>query len=128
MIYFSIISGQYLPSSAGPPDRVTECPGIGAEVVCGSDSIIVVATIHYGTKFTTTCGLANTTEGCCSYDEADCMTTYSSTSQQEQCNGKSTCTFGDIVFATDTTSTCGGTDYPTLNHYLTMEYYCLLSK
>ena len=120
-------SGQYLPSLAGTPNRVTICQGTGTAVSCGSDSIIAVADIQYGTKLTTTCGLGNTSTGCCDYDGLDCLVQYSGTFQQEQCSGRYVCTFGDSIPASDTSS-CGVANYPVVNHYLTMDYYCLLSK
>ena len=122
-LIFSIISGQYLPSSAGPPDRVTVCKGASISVACGSDSIIAVADIQYGTKLTTTCGLGNTSAGCCDYDSGDCLTAYTSSTAQGLCNGRELCTFGH-----DISGTCGLANYPVLNHYLTMQYYCLLGK
>ena len=108
---------------------MTECQGASTTVACGSDSFIVVAEISYGTKLTTTCGLGNISTGCCDYDGADCMTTYSGTLQQEMCSGRSVCTFGYGVGVADT-STCGFANYmyPVLNHYLTVLYYCLLGK
>ena len=125
---FSLLfSGQYLPSFAGTPNRVTICQGTGTTVSCGSDSIIAVADIQYGTKLTTTCGLGDTSIGCCYYDSADCFTAYSGTMPQEQCYGRSICSFGDSISAADTSS-CGVANYPVTNHYLTMEFYCLLSK
>ena len=122
----TIISGQYLPS-AGTPDRVTICKGTSTLVTCGSDSIIAVADIQYGTKLTATCGLGDNSIGCCDYNGTDCMISYSGTLQQEPCSGRSVCTFGGEVSSTDT-STCGVANYPVANHYFTMEYYCLLSK
>ena len=127
MYMFLSFSGQYLPPSAGTPDRVTRCQGTSTYAVCGIDSIIAVADIQYGTKLTTTCGLGNTSAGCCDYDSADCMITYSGTYQQAMCSGRSGCTFGNAVSAADTSS-CGFTNYPVTNHYLTMEYYCLLGN
>ena len=124
----TIISGQYLPS-AGTPTRVTICQDSSTQVACVSDSIIAVADIQYGTKLTPTCGLKNASAGCCVYDDADCFTAYSITLPQEKCSGRSVCkdNFGDGISAGDTSS-CGVVNYPTINHYLTMEYYCLLSK
>ena len=122
-----LFSGQYLPSLAGTPNRVTICQGTGTTVSCGSDSIIAVADIQLGTELTTTCGLGNTSIGCCYYDSADCLTAYSGTMPQYQCSGKSICSFGDSISAADM-SLCGVANYPVTNDYLTMEYYCLLSK
>ena len=128
MSYFSsIISGQYLPSSAGPPDRVTVCQGANTFVSCDSDSIIAVADIQFGTKLTTTCGLGSTAVGCCDYDGADCNITYSGTLERDLCNGRQGCFFGNSVSAVETNTLCD-TNYPDINHYLTMEYYCLLGK
>ena len=124
---FLSFSGQYLPPSAGTPYRVTMCQGTNTYAVCGIDSIIAVADIQYGTKLTTTCGLGNTSAGCCDYDSADCMIAYSGTLPQERCSGRSFCTFGDLHLAA-VMSACGVTNYPLLNHYLTMEYYCLLGN
>ena len=124
---FLSFSGQYLPPSAGTPDRVTVCQGANTYVYCGHDSFIAVADIQYGTKLTTTCGLGNSSAGCCVYDVIDCMVAYSSTLQQDQCSGRGVCTFGDGVSQADTSS-CGVTNYPLINHYLTMEYYCLLGN
>ena len=121
---FLLFSGQYLPSSAGFPNRVTICRGTSTVVSCGSGSIIAIADIQYGTKLTTTCGIMDNSTGCCDYDGTDCMTTYSGKMQQDRCFGKPVCTFGDAVSAADTSS-CGVANYPPINHYLTMEYYCL---
>ena len=107
---------------------MTICQGARASVaVCSSDNIIAVANIQYGTKLTTTCGLADTSARCCDYDGVDCMTAYAGTRLQGQCTGREVCSFGDGVSAADTSS-CGISNYPFLNHYLTMEYYCLLGK
>ena len=106
---------------------MTVCQGASTVVSCGSDSIIAVADIQYGTKLTTTCGLGNTSAGCCVYDSADCRTTYSYTFQYEECTGRYVCLFGDYVSASYP-SICGVHNYPVVNHYLTMEYYCFLGK
>ena len=127
--YFLLsLSGQHLPSSAGTLNRETVCKDASTTVSCSTitDSI-AVADIKYGTKLTTTCGLGNTSAGCCEYDGADCMISYSGRLQQDQCSGRSVCTFGDGVSSGDTTA-CGVDNYPIINHYFTMEYYCLLGK
>ena len=124
---FLSFSGQYLPPSAGTPYRVTVCQGASTAVACHSGSIIAVGDIKYGTKLTTTCEIRNTSAGCCVYDETDCMKTHLGTYQQAMCSGRSVCTFGDGVGATETSS-CGVHNYPVANHYLTMEYYCLLGN
>ena len=105
---------------------MTICQGTSTLVGCGSDSIIAVADIQYGTKLTTTCGLGNASAGCCDYDNADCLTAYSGPLQQEKCSGRHVCNdnFGVGV----SSATCGKPNYPLTNHYLTMEYYCLLGK
>ena len=103
---------------------MTVCKGASTTVACGSGSIIAVADIQYGTKLTTTCGLGNTSAGCCDYDSGDCITAYTSSTAQGLCNGRHVCTFGDDI----SVHACGVANYPVLNHYLTMQYYCLLGK
>ena len=124
---FLSFSGQYLPPSAGTPYRVTVCQGASTAVACHSGSIIAVGDIKYGTKPTTTCGLGNSSAGCCVYDVIDCMAAYSGTIQQKICSGRSICSFGGDFSAAEM-SACGVTNYPLINHYLTMEYYCLLGN
>ena len=107
---------------------MTVCQGASTSVTCGDDSIIAVADIQYGTKPTTTCGLGNNSIGCCDYVVGDCMIAYvSETTQQERCSGNTVCSYGNGISAVDTSS-CVGANYPISNHYLTMEYYCLLGK
>ena len=121
---FSVfISGQTLPE--GALEHKTECQGTSLIGSCPSEHKIAVKGVQYGTKLTSTCGLFNTSAGCCDYDDADCLVTYDGTAQQDACSAKALC-LGISVAAADTSS-CG-TNYPVLNHYLTMEYYCVAGK
>ena len=82
--------------------------------------------VQYGTKLTSTCGLSNTSAGCCDYDEADCLISYDGTALQDACSGKDLCVA--VTVAAADTSSCGKSSYPILNHYLAMEYYCVAGK
>ena len=121
-----IISGQTLPE--GSPDRSTVCQGAVSGLVgnCLSTDRIAVKSVEYGTKLTTTCGPSDTSAMCCNYNATDCFIDYTGTLQQESCSGRAVCTTGVTVSAEDT-SGCGGT-YPVVNHYLTMEFYCVSGK
>lgn len=98
------------------------CQGDILRASCPSGSIIATKDLSYGTKLTTTCAASNTSAGCCDYDPDDCLTPYAETSQQAACSGKDLCI--DLSVAQADTSSCGAS-YPSLNHYLTMEYYCI---
>ena len=82
--------------------------------------------MNYGTKLTATCGFNDNSAACCTYDGADCfLQTYSGTEQQALCSGRSRCS--TVILSQQDTSSCGGT-YPILNHYVTMQYFCIQSK
>ena len=119
-----IISGQTLPE--GSPDRSTVCQGTGLVGNCPSTDRIAVKNVEYGTKLTATCGPSDTSAMCCNYNATDCLMDYTGTLQQESCSGRAVCTTGVTLSAGDTSS-CGGT-YPVVNHYLTMEFYCISGK
>ena len=90
--------------------------------VCSNGAKIAVDSVQYGTKLTATCGLSDTSDGCCDYDSNDCLTNYSGTIQQDVCTGRDVCGGGNLTKG-DTRS-CGE-QYPIQNHYHTMEYYCI---
>ena len=119
-----IISGQTLPE--GSPDRSTVCQGTDLVGNCLNTDRIAVKSVQYGTKLTTTCSLSNTSAGCCNFDATDCLIDYTGTLQQESCSGKAVCN-SVTISAADSTS-CGATNYPILNHYLTIEFYCVSGK
>ena len=119
-----IISGQTLPE--GSPDRSTECQGADLVGNCLSTDRIAVKSVQYGTKLTTTCGLSNTSAGCCNYAATDCLIDYAGTLQQESCSGKAVC--NSVTLSAGDSTSCGVTDYPVRNHYLTMEFYCVIGK
>ena len=106
-------------------NRITECQGTSLIGSCPSEHNIAVKGVQYGTKLTSICSLSNSSAGCCDYDAADCLIPYNGTSQQDDCSGRELCV-GVTVAAADTSS-CGA-NYPVLNHYLTMEYYCVAGK
>ena len=118
------ILGQTLPE--GALERSTGCQGTSLIASCPYNYRIAVKGVEYGTKLTSTCSLFDNSIGCCDYDAADCLIAYDGTSQQDACSGRDLCV-GVTVVAADTSS-CGISNYPVLNHYLTMEYYCVAGK
>ena len=108
--------------------RSSSCAGTSFQPACTeSNEVIAVERIQHGTKLTTTCGSSNRSDGCCSYNNIDCLLPpYTGTTVQTDCSGKQLCT-GTTPAAADTSS-CGPDQYPRLSHYLTMEYYCLPGK
>ena len=81
--------------------------------------------VEYGTKLTTTCGLSDTSAGCCNYDAADCLIDYTGSLQQESCSGKAVC--NSVTLSAGDSTSCVGS-YPVANHYVTMEFYCVPGK
>ena len=124
LIFRFFFPGQTLPE--GAPERKTECRGTSLIGSCPSNHSLAVKGVQYGTKLTSTCGLSNTSAGCCDYDDADCFITYNGTAQQDACSGRDLCI--SISVAAADTSSCGNSSYPILNHYLAMEYYCVAGK
>ena len=119
-----LVSAVSLPE--GSPDRTTVCAGLDLQGSCPSGELIAVQSVKYGTKLTASCGLSDNSGPCCVYDGADCFSpTYTDTAQQAACSGRELCSVVSVAKA-DTTS-CGAT-YPVLNHYLTIEYYCIPGK
>ena len=100
----------------------TDCQSSTLLGICSVGEIIAVGSVQYGTKLTETCGLSETSDGCCDYDPNDCLTNYSGTIQQDVCTGRDVCGGGNLTKGD--TSSCGDL-YPIQNHYLTMEYYCI---
>lgn len=121
ILKFLSLKGQTLPE--GSTDRTTVCAGTNLLGSCPVGEVIVVKDVQYGTKLTTTCPLSSTTNGCCDYSATDCFDPpYTGTTQQAACSGRSLC--NAVAVGEEDTSSCGAT-YPGLNHYLTMEYYCI---
>ena len=116
--------GQILPESG--PDRTTECQGTSLKGSCPTNEWIAVKGVEYGTKLTSTCSQSDTSAGCCSYSASDCLIEYDGTGQRDACSGRDLCL--SVSVAAADTSSCGSSNYPVLNHYLTMEYYCVPGK
>lgn len=114
------VSGQTLPEDS--TNRVTECEGTILRGSCPANHVIAVKDVQYGT---TTCALSASDPGCCDYDPTHCLTNYTGTTQQAACSGRELC--NDATIGEEDTSSCGA-PYPDLNHYLTMEYYCIPGK
>ena len=124
IIPFYTVTGDTLPE--GSPDRTTACAGVDLQGSCVGGEVIAVQSVKYGTKLAATCGLSDSSSACCVYDSGDCfLPAYTGTDQQTACSGRSLCS--SVSIAQADTSSCGGT-YPILNHYLTIEYYCIPGK
>ena len=113
-------SGQSLPEDS--TDRTTACAETVLRGSCPSDQKIAVKDVKFGTN---QCPLSSNASGCCDYDSTDCLTDYTGTAQQAACSGRGLC--NDVTIGEGDTSSCGA-PYPDLNHYLTMEYYCIPGK
>ena len=114
------VSGQLLPE--GSVNRVTACEGEILRGSCPASNVIAVKDIKYGT---TNCALNANDPECCDYESTDCLTDYTGTAQQAVCSGRGVCY--DVTIGEADTSSCGSS-YPELNHYLTMEFYCIPGK
>ena len=114
------VSGQLLPEDS--VNRVAECKGDILRGSCPASNVIAVKDIKYGT---TNCALNANDPDCCDHESTDCLTDYTDTAQQAACSGREYCT--DVTVGEAITSSCGS-PYPEINHYLTMEYFCIPSK
>ena len=114
------VSGQSLPE--GSTDRTTVCAETFLRGSCPFGEKIAVKDVQYGTK---QCTLSSDASGCCDYDSTDCLTDYTGTAQQAACSGRDLC--NEVTIGHEDTSSCGA-PYSDLNHYLTMEYYCISGK
>lgn len=118
---FLKVSGETLPE--GSPDRTTVCAEVDLLGSCVNGEVIVVQSVNYGTKLKATCPLHDNSSACCAYGSGDCFTPdYTGTDQQAACSGRSLC--NSVQISKEDTSSCGA-NYPILNHYLTIEYYCI---
>lgn len=123
-ICVSVISGQTLPE--GDTDRTTVCTGDLLRGSCPVGEVIAVKDVRFGTKLASICPLSSNATRCCDYAATDCFDPpYTDTAQQTACSGKSLC--NEVVVGEADTSACGAA-YSELNHYLTMEYYCITGR
>ena len=118
---YVVFIGQTLDESL-KRETSTDCRNSTLPGICSKGAIIAVGSVQYGTKLTKTCGLSDTSDGCCDYDPEDCLIDYTGTIQQYVCSGRDVCGGGTV--AKGDSSSCGDL-YPIQNHYLTMEYYCI---